>query len=99
MANKRYCFPLEKVLTVSARDYVESQGKTLSDYDMVGVHFTTDYDDFELEKFCEYVSEDAEAVVDYQTNITALSGEALVDLSSRAILSGTALIPKEKPQN
>lgn len=28
----------EKVLTISARDYVESIGKELSDYDMVGIH-------------------------------------------------------------
>jgi hypothetical protein len=29
-------FPVERVLTVSARDYVESEGKRLEDYDMVG---------------------------------------------------------------
>lgn len=35
---EREPFSDKKILTVSARDYVESVGKKLSDYEMVGVH-------------------------------------------------------------
>jgi len=37
LANSANAIPKEKVLTVSAKDYVASQGKTLNDYVMVGV--------------------------------------------------------------
>ena len=74
-------FPLEKILTVSARDYCESVGKSLGDYVMRGI--VNSYSD----EFPKKVPEDAEVVVDYRLS----SFERHVKYAC-----GTALIPKPK---
>lgn len=35
-------FPLERILTVSARDYCDSVGRSLSDYEMRGIHIAVE---------------------------------------------------------
>ena len=79
-------FPLEKILTVNARDYCESVGKKLSDYEMRGVH-TKSFK--ELESFAMNVPPNTEVVVDYMSITTNYSTE-YYQLNA----SGTALIPK-----
>src|SRR3989344_3859633 len=82
-------FPLENLLTVSARDYCESVGKKLSDYEMRGVHregFS------ELKNFAKMVPENAEVVVDYVFIRSSNTGNYMN-------ASGTALIPNEELPN
>ena len=92
-------FPLEKILTVSARDYVASVNGSgrLSDYEMKGVHVETNQDirsSSLVELFSKLVPEDAEVVVDYRTSVAVASDEISVYFKKSA--SGTALIPKTK---
>ena len=78
-------FPLEKILTCSARDYVESVGKSLRDYEMVGVQ-----GDLLLggtrDNFLNRIPNDAEVVTDYRLAVDDIT----------ILYSGTALIPKKK---
>ncbi len=68
----------DRIITEKARDYVESEGKNLSDYMMRGVHYQGDF-----KGFVEAVPENAEIVVKYQfTN------------SFWGTHRGTALIPR-----
>jgi len=78
-------FPIEKILTVTAGDYVKSVGKELKDYKLVGVNYYSDaaYPKVNVE-FSSEVPKNAEAVTDYKF---FMAGYTLV--------SGTALIPKE----
>ncbi len=76
-------FPLEKILTVSARDYVESRQNYLSNYIMVGVYSSEDINDF-----ARRVPGDAEIVVDYREFPRAAYATIVA-------MSGTALIPKK----
>ena len=92
-------FPLEKILTVSARDYVASVNGSgrLSDYEMKGVHVETNQDirsSSLVELFSKLVPEDAEVVVDYRTSVAVASDE--ISVYFRKSASGTALIPKTK---
>lgn len=78
-------FPLEKILTVTAGDYVKSVEKELKDYKLVGVNFHTDVAYPKVnEEFSSKVPENAEVVTDYKF---FMNGYTLV--------SGTALILKE----
>lgn len=85
-------FPLEKILTVSARDYCESVGKKLSAYEMQGVHVINVREPFKrensLNKFREAIPANAEAVVDYKL--------LFVEDGNKDNLYGTALIPRPK---
>ncbi len=94
-------FPLEKILTVSAKDWIKhsydahKQGVDVGTvYEMVGVHVeffdlqqTTNPTPLAYE-FAKKVPSDAEVVVDYRTSC-ALSKDVLYRSAS-----GTALIPR-----
>ncbi len=78
-------FPLEKILTVSARDYCESVREKLSDYEMKGVHAG------DIDLFLEEIPRNTERVVAY------ICCTADFDHNKNyRISSGTALIPKPK---
>ena len=79
---------LDKILTVSARDYVDSQNKGLANYDMVGVHSHRD----NIEHFAKRAPEGTEVVVDYIFRASSQSTNQPTIFSH----SGTALIPKLK---
>lgn len=95
-------FPLEKILTVSASDYLTTSPNAPSSYDLIGVHFedhiSSHVDDPEKDNtikgmFALEVPEDAEIVVDYH------SGTLVYDSRTKSIYgsaSGTALIPIPK---
>ena len=78
-------FPLEKILTVSARDYCESVGKRLSDYEMRGVYGEQNYG---IKDFANKVPTDTEIVVDHRP---------IKEHPYRIVLYGIALIPKTIP--
>jgi len=70
----------EKVLTASARDYFESVGKKLSDYEMKGViSLNSDFD-----HFLRDTPNEAEVVTDLRVSLSP----------QFRIYSGTALIPR-----
>lgn len=91
-------FPLEKILTSSAREYVDMQEKYIKDYNASGVHIIgqiinglNEYDlleNFRLE-FSKKVPPHTEVIVDYRMSICKLP------IGQYSIMaSGTALIPK-----
>ncbi len=93
-------FPLEKILTVSAGDYVKTQRVShgyssctarLSDYDMKGVSVELSGIDETLlaETFSREVPKDAEVVVDYRFSVSKSQTNHYL------IASGTALIRKK----
>lgn len=87
-------FPLEKILTVSARDYVESRPNYMYDYEFVGVHSNSREG---IIDFAQQVPNNAEVVVDYRAFITGITG--FESGFSLYIMSGTALIPKDKRES
>ncbi len=102
-------FPLEKILTVSARDYVESQGKNLGDYELRGVCLSICKwaEESPFNEFTKLFQQDAEAVVNYQHSIAGAvltkneqrSDGTFVGFDELKVyhqMSGTALIPKQK---
>ena len=79
-----------EILTSSARDYAESRGKRLSDYEMKGVQGRT----FLTHCFVELLKEapkNTEVIVDYKYQPISV---AFANLSVDAC-QGTALIPKK----
>lgn len=88
-----WLFPLEKILTVSARDYCESMGKRLSNYELRGVHVQGD---LLFKRFRNAVPTNAEVVVDYKMETSIAITDDLKYMSRYAF--GTALIPRpEEP--
>ena len=79
-------FPLERILTVSARDYMDSKLASLHNYALVGVHSNSS----DVMDFSRKVPKNAEVVVDYRIFITGTHG------TTHTIVSGTALIPKKQ---
>lgn len=77
-------FPLEKILTISARDYCEMFEKELKQYEPRGVHVSERYL-FGLEEFKKNIPEGTEVVVNFQFS----------EDPDGAYVCGTALIPKE----
>ena len=80
-------FELEKVLALSARDYVESVDKRLNGYELKGVHSSS------MTTFLASIPEGAEVVVNYNLrtcNCSRDKKEHEVD----ATHYGVALIPK-----
>lgn len=77
-------FPLEKILTVSARDYCEHRDTVLSYYKMIGVHADGENIKEISEEFNQQAP-NAEVIVDYRFRTPD---------SIAIIASGTALIPK-----
>jgi len=83
--------PLEKILNVDVRDYIESKGTQLSDYEMQGV-FSQKGD---IGTFAEGVPDETEVVVNYQfIPCGAASAQGITMLDYRQV--GTALIPKKE---
>jgi hypothetical protein len=74
---------MEKVLTISAKEYVETVGKSLGDYIAVGVHAINTYTAGTKNSFINKIPVNAEVVVNYTIRDAYGSCE-----------SGTALIPK-----
>ena len=62
-------FPNEKILTISAKEYCESVGKNLSDYELIGVHKTMSYDN---------IPKGTEIIVGYIPGNYQVVGTALV---------------------
>lgn len=77
-------FPLEKILTVSAGDYVESKLKKLNNYSLIGIHSHGDVEDL-----ARIVPKNAEVVVNYRAFVSSSR------TVTRYICYGTALIPKK----
>lgn len=83
--------PLEKILTCSARDYCESIGKDLSDYNLKGIHS-------EVMDFGDYWP----TIKDFAERIPNVIIDAIVDFriaynrENKRIYYGTALILKDK---
>ena len=79
-------FPREKILTVSAKDYAESMGRTVSSYDMVGIGGDHCHAFDALEKLCVNfdLPENTEAIVD----LRPFGGDR------HGTIYATALIPK-----
>ena len=78
---KQKPFPLEKILTASAREYADSRNQHLSEFRMVGVHHYGG----DVEDFCKEVPQDAGVVVGYRISSPNLQ-------SGNRIYYGTALI-------
>ena len=79
-AERSESFPLENILTASARDYCQSVGRELGDYEMRGIVNVSPG------TFAQRVPPNTEVVVDYMTSSQA----------DRSYASGTALIPRTK---
>ena len=70
-------FPLEKILTISVRDWCEISGKELREYIAKGVHAIGDH--YRLrEAFQNAVPSDVEVVVEYRFGSQLASGTALI---------------------
>jgi len=86
--------PLDKILTCSARDYIESIGKKLEDYEMEGIHLLQRLQSskslIDVIDPLKGVPINIEVVTDCNFNI--------LDTFYNCIVSGTALIPKDKPK-
>lgn len=99
-------FPIEKILTVSAGDYIENRTSGAISYEMVGVHVELRPDkDFNLiNSLAEEVPEGTEVVVDYKTAVSMSiiyprdKSTSIFRPAERLfrVASGTALIPREK---
>ena len=74
-------FSMSKVLTSSARDYVDSISQNLSNFTMEGVHGGN------YEQFISRIPQGTEVVVDYQLNFVTTNGGTFS-------YQGTALIPR-----
>jgi hypothetical protein len=82
-ALKKKKIGLEKVLNCSASEYVESVGKNLGDYELVGVHHA-EYES-DAKHFVKYIPKNAEVVVNFTQHYLD---------DSYYYANGTALIPK-----
>ncbi len=111
-------FPLEKVLTASLDEYtryLELIGKSIRNYELVGVHiseiysFEDDDDDDEvdsvlLEDFVENVPENAEVVIAFNDILSGAHESKGYEADSHKSIfayraSGIALIPKPKKRH
>lgn len=93
-------FPLEKILTISARDYCENTGKNISQYDLVGVHYEDSGDcrDGDIAKyFIQKIPNCTEVIVGYMAYSGGRGGEEGFYSPSSLLFGahGTALIPRE----
>jgi hypothetical protein len=79
---------LDKILTMSAKDYCEMQRKRLSDYKARGVHCYGG-----INSFKNSVPNETEVIVDYKFSITS-AVEKGRSIENFEYASGTALIPK-----
>lgn len=85
-------FPLEKILTISAREYCEMHGKKLRDFKAVGVHYRGYAPEhMEAESINDIVPRGTEVVVNYSASISRQG------CNFAYFEHGTALIPKKRP--
>jgi len=106
LSNSASALTMDKVLTVSANDYVASQGKTLADYTMIGVNdclSTTNYEVYEQEKEVPKLIQsifNGIYGISAPTRTEVVVGFRLIPTSGNMTqiicYSGTALIPKQK---
>ena len=95
-------FDLERILTISAEAWAQSEGKILSDYEMKGVHYEgRKYSDnwiTDIRGFVNSIPESAEVVVCFKDSMTVdklyYPGAAISDKNYYA--RGTALIPRKR---
>jgi len=87
---------LEKILTISAKDYCKMKGKLMKDYTPIGIHVEEDTHRQEtIKDFAESIPKNAEIVVGY----IPFAGGDSSNISAHGYMrgaSGTALIPKKK---
>ena len=97
-------FPLDKILTMSAKDYVGSSDVRDS-YDVKGVHFNGLYSndnirsvEMSLDIFAKKVPKNAEIITDLKRIVSNSIGDGKIDPHKKLFIqiSGTALIPKNK---
>ena len=65
---------IEKILTISARDYCEMYGKSLDQYIAVGIHVQH----YLHEIFAQNTPEGTEVVVDFASSKYSMDGTALI---------------------
>jgi hypothetical protein len=88
---------LEHVVSSSARDWCESEGKNLAHYKMVGVNFTSSarFAPEALTHFTREIPENAEVVTDFRSAASVSNATAQSTFGMYVyIMSGTALIPR-----
>lgn len=91
MRESKISISLDKVLTISATEWAESQGVALGDYRFVGVQVSDVGIDIHA-KFAKEAPANAEAVVAYRSHIALACEEGDVKLVVTA--EGTAMIRK-----
>ena len=91
LKNDAKLFPLEKILTISAGDYLNIT-RSNTNYDLVGVHNGSGVCDFEIaiHNFRISVPHGAEVVVDYRVAMAESESPSVY-----FVISGTALVPKK----
>ena len=85
------CFPLEKILKLTAEEYCSSVGKKLEDFEFKGVQ-NTDCGSFPDIGFAMKVPKDAEVVINYEIHPYT----KFPWMEDTACATGTAVIPKKK---
>lgn len=92
---------LDKILTASVRDYIESVKGYLSDYEMRGVHYRFFRDEEILSGFSSIIPKDTEAVTDFRIFLRTRAIPT-ADIASgdtgKGYVSGMALIPKNRSE-
>jgi len=88
---------LEKILSVTAQEYVGPNVDVREKYELKGIHFSELTCDIEgiksaVQNFAKQVPDNAEAVVGYQNN-TSAAGR--LDKQYYVQITGTALVPKK----
>ena len=95
-------YPIEKILTISAREYVEMVGKELADFTPYGVTFGSDsfeYNRDNMRTLAREIPDESEVVVGLQTVLSVsayLDGRGTKCKKEVVLFIGTALIPKDK---
>jgi len=84
---------IEKILTISAREWFEMNEKKPSKYEARGVHHIGVMASSALSDFAEKVPTEAEVVVGYRS--TSATSGASGGMSAMTYYYGTALIPRK----
>lgn len=88
-------FSLEKILSIDIETYIRNKNKIINQYELRGVHLTKfvaayiSRDDNPIELFAQEVPSKAEAVVNYNVSLGAMTDRTLY------CASGIALIPSD----
>ena len=94
-------YPIEKILTISAREYVEMVGKELEDFTPCGVTFGADSFEYnrDMKSLASKIDEKFEVVVGLQTVLSVsayMDNRGTKNKEETVLFIGTALIPKNK---